>query len=292
MSGPDEGWPERVSTWVNSRDDIKAFVQIGSRVQKDGSADSWSDFDYQLITTRPGRYLSGDFAAELGACWAYGSELSFGNVVKVTAVFDGALEADFVIISHLDMLIATAALRWPSTEPLWPRVLAAGVKSLRVVAAPGWKVIKGGRTWERRYAQISPQAYPMTSAEFSALCGEFWVQLVWAAKKAQRGELIASRRAFHRYLVENCLRICQEEAVLDGRKAFPLGRHAEQWLAPGQLGEKSAGTGPEKAALMASLERISEDFARASSAVAVRNGWPFLEYREIRAWLAALLSPN
>jgi hypothetical protein len=288
MSGPEEGWPERVSAWAHSREDIKALVQIGSRVQPGVVADAWSDYDYHLITTRPARYRSGAFVKELGACWAHGSESTFGNVVKATGVYEGGLEADFVVLRHIEVLVAMAALAWPSTEPLWPRPLASGIRSLRVVVAPGWKVIKGGPSWEKRYARVTPCTPRMTAAEFEALCGEFWVQLVWAAKKAQRGEWIACRRTYHRSLVERCLRICQEEAILSGRRAFAEGRRAEQWLVPGQFRALEAGTGPEGSALKASLLQIAEDFARSSKAVAGSNGWPVGDYGEVRTWLGKL----
>ena len=44
-----------IAAWAENRPDIAALVQIGSRVQPAG-ADQWSDFDYQLITTRPAAY--------------------------------------------------------------------------------------------------------------------------------------------------------------------------------------------------------------------------------------------
>jgi hypothetical protein len=209
-------------------------------------------------------------------------------VVKATGVFEGALEADFVVLRHVDVLIAMAALRWPSTEALWPRVLASGIRSLRVVAAPGWKVVKGGAVWEKRYKRITPFSAAMTAAEFETLCGEFWAQVVWAAKKAQRGEVIASRRAFHRGLVERCLRMCQEEATLSGRRAYPEGRRAEQWLVPGQFRAVGVGNGADGPALAAALVQIAEDFGRASSTVAGARGWPLKDYSEVRGWLGSL----
>src|SRR5271166_6519545 len=89
-----------LSAWARAQPDIRALVQIGSRAQKAAAADPWSDYDYQLITTRPGRYRDGSFCQALGPCWAYGTHVAFGDSVKVTAVYDGALEADFVVLRH------------------------------------------------------------------------------------------------------------------------------------------------------------------------------------------------
>ena len=80
MSVIEDGWDRAVSSWVNSQEDIKALVQIGSRVQKGATADVWSDYDYQIITSAPSEYADGSFTRALGNCWASGSQTSFGNV--------------------------------------------------------------------------------------------------------------------------------------------------------------------------------------------------------------------
>ncbi len=288
MSVLEDGWDAALSAWARAQGDIRALVQIGSRVQAGAVVDPWSDYDYQLITTRPDRYRDGSFCRALGPCWAIGAQVAFGGSVKVTAVFEGALEADFVVLRHLDVLIATAALRWPGTGRFWPHVLRRGVADLRIIVSPGWKIIKGGAPWEARYSKISPFRVPLAEDEFNRLCGEFWVQLVWSAKKAARGEFRASQRGIHGHLVENGLRVLQEEALLDGRRSYPLGRRAEQWLTPAQLEGTSGGTRPERAALMAALVRMADVFAKSSSVVATRHGWRLDEHPEILAWLAGL----
>jgi hypothetical protein len=285
MSGPDDGWDAAVSAWALARADIRALVQIGSRVQRGAAPDRWSDYDYHLVTSRPERYRDGSFTRELGAVWACGSQVAFGDAVKVTAVYAGALEADFVVLSHWEVRVAAAALAWPATAPLWPAPLRRGVANLRIVAAPGWKVIKGGRAWERRYARISPLRMPMAREEFDRLCGEFWTQLVWAAKKAERGEFRAAQRALHLHLVENSLRMLQEEALLEGRAALPLGRRAEGWLTAEQAEATDFATAPERDALLSALGRIMGVFEKSSGAVAARNGWEAPRHAEVRAWL-------
>jgi hypothetical protein len=288
MSMPEDGWASALSAWAHAESDIRALVQVGSRVQVGAVVDSWSDFDYQLITTRPEKYRDGSFCRALGPCLAYGSDVAFGDSLKVTAIYDGALEADFVVLRNLEVLIATFALRWPRTERLWPRALRRGVADLRIVVAPGWRMIKGGGKWERRYSRVTPFHASMTEGEFDRLCGGFWSQLVGAAKRAQRGEFRASQRAVHRDLMEKSLRILQEEALLDGRPAHPLGRRAELWLTREQLEATAGGTRPERAALMAALGQLADGFAASSSAVASKNGWPLHDYGAVRKWLGGL----
>jgi len=288
MSGTADAWDSAVSSWANARADIQALVQIGSRAQERGAVDAWSDYDYHLVTSDPGRYRDGAFARELGPCWAHGAQVAFGNAVKVTAVYEGALEADFVILRHLDMVIATLALRFPSTSGLWPRVLRSGTESLRIVAAPGWRVIKGGAPWRERYSRVTALRLALSEAQFRALCGEFWTQVIWAAKKAARGEYRASERALHLVLLENSLRMFQEEALLEGRAARPFARGAEGWLTAGQLEATRIGPGPDRGALLAAIRRIAGEFSASSAAVARRNAWATEPHGEVIAWLAAL----
>jgi hypothetical protein len=288
MNSPAEGWDATVSAWANARSDIRALVQFGSRVRGDGTADQWSDYDYHIITSEPGKYGDGAFARELGPCWARATRVSFGNVVRVTAIYEGALEADFIVLRHVEMLIVALALRWPSTARFWPRALAGGVSSLKIAAAPGWRVIKGGSDWEKRYARITPSRAAMTEADFGRICDEFWVELVWTAKKVARGEYRAAQRAIHEHLIENSLRIFREDALTDGRTAYYVGRRAESWFTPEQLKATMDGTRPEPAALWAVLTRIADEFGVSSSRLAKRNSWGGREFPEVRAWLAAL----
>jgi hypothetical protein len=288
MRGTADPWSATVADWAAAQADLEALVQIGSRVQPGNRADDWSDYDYHLITSYPERYRDGAFARALGPCWAVGAETTFGNVTKVTAVYAGAREADFVILPHLEMRIATLALRFPGTAALWPAPLRRGVGSLRRVAGEGWKVIKGGAAWEQRYARIQPIRFRLTAREFAGLCGHFWTQVVGAAKKAERGEWIASQRALHVALMEDALRLYEEEALLGGGPAYPLGRRAETWLSPEQARARSIGTAPERQALLVALGRLAAAFAASSAAVAAGQGWPDYDAAAVRAWLASL----
>jgi hypothetical protein len=291
MNGSGSGWESRLSAWAHSRHDIKALVQFGSRVQVGAVVDSWSDYDYQIITSLPRDYLDGTFTSDLGACWASSAQLSFGNSIKITGVFEGGLEADFVVLKHLDVVVATSALRWPSMARLWPRVLGKGIIDLRIVIGPGWKVIKGGDAWEKRYSRIADFRAALTEVDFNILCDEFWVQLVWAAKKAARGEFRASQRAIHGHLIENSLRMFQEEALLEGRKAFPLGRRAEAWLTPGQIGATAVGTRPDAASLGTSLAQLLEIFAASSARVAELKRWTMHDRGDVQKWVAGIIGP-
>jgi hypothetical protein len=163
-----------------------------------------------------------------------------------------------------------------------------GVSNLRIVVAPGWRVIKGGVPWEKRYSRILPVCTSLTETEFQALCGEFWTQLVWAAKKTARGEFRAAQRAVHLHLIENSLRVFQEEALLEGGQAHPFGRRAERWLREDQLSDTGTGTAPDRATLMMVVARLADAFERSSTLVARRKNWSVRGHADVRRWLSEM----
>lgn len=287
----EDEWTEALSRWAHAQSDITALVQIGSRVQPTGTVDRWSDFDYQLITNRPKRYADGSFASEIADSWAVGASRAFGNVTKISAIFEETLEADFVILRNWEILVATTALRWPSTRQWWPTILRAGTEDLRRVAGLGWKVIKGGKPWERRYGRITYFRAPLSKSSFDSICGEFWTQLVWATKKTVRGEYLAAQRTFHEVLFEKSLRLLEEEAILNGKTAKPFARRAEQWLDPQRLEAALIPVSPERESLLTALDSTAALFADVSRAVAQANGWEYCSYAEIRDWLAQQHAP-
>ena len=288
MSGAPDDWASAVASWAMGRPDIRALVQIGSRVQEGARADQWSDYDYHLVTTSPGTYRDGTFARQIAPCWATGVQVAFGDAVKVSAVYEGALEADFVILSDWEVRVVTAAIMWPGTRGLWPGPLRRGVDSFRIVAAPGWRVIKGGPGWEARYRRVAPLRSELGEEQFQALCGEFWTQLVWAATKAARGEYRASQRSLHVHLLENCMRILQEDALIAGRTAYPLSRRAEAWLTPAQALGTGFASAPDAESLFGALESLSAAFADAAASVALARGWGVEDPSRVRSWLVAL----
>ena len=278
-------WEKTLSQWAHAQSDIKALVQIGSRVQGTGRADQWSDFDYQLITSRPERYLDGSFARQIAHCWAVGINRAFGNVTKVSAVYADSLEVDFVVLKQWEVRAATTALRFANTERWWPLPLRRGTEDLRRVAGLGWKMVKGGRSWEDRYGRIKSFRAPLGERKFYELCGEFWSQMVWARKKIARGEFLAAQRAFHEILFEHTLCLLEEEVVLKGGDAKPFGRHAEDWLSPDRLRAAKISVSPDHDSLLAALKGVSVLFSGVSEAVAKNQGWEFKSHAEIRAWL-------
>lgn len=275
-----------IAAWADSRPDLRALIQIGSRAQPAGS-DQWSDYDYQLVTTRPAAYRDPAVYRPLGEPWVVALQPVFGGALKTTLILPGAIEVDFVILSALEVRLAFAALRAPGLAALWPAPLRRGVRDLRIVACPGWRIVKGGAAWQRRYARLgSSVPWPaLTAADLHALNSEFWTAAVWIAKKISRGELRAAQREFHRALAEKIWQLLEHEARLQRAPARPEARRAETWLPPARVEQTGFATRPDPAALRHALRHAVAVFDEASAALARHHGWPAPDFAAVRAWV-------
>lgn len=279
---------DRISDWAERRADLSALVQIGSRVQRDGRADEWSDYDFQLITRRPALYRDAALWRELGEAWVVSTQRVFGGADKVTLILPGAIEIDFVILKTVELRLAFGALRAPALAPLWPPPLKRGVRDLKIVACPGWRVIKGGPAWERRYARLGDVApWPrLDENAYHEVCAAFWAAAVWTSKKVARGELRAAQRHFHISLTESLWRLLEEEARAQSLPARPEARRAERWLPAERVGQTGFATAAEGDALRRALAEAAAAFDVVATALAGKRGWVYRDFSAARAWLS------
>lgn len=282
----------RVVTWARTLPDLEALVQIGSRVQPGAVVDVWSDWDYQLIVRQPTRYHHRDWPAQIAPCWSVHSERTERAVTKLSAVFTGGWEADFVLLSAWQMKLACWAMRHPGAQGWFPPALRRGINNLRLVAGPGYRVVLGGPDWERRYAALAvPWPAPgFTTEDFQRHVAAFWRHAVWVGKKILRGELRAALRWAQVELREHSYALLAEEARLEGRTPRPEARKAEQWLNARRLEQTAIVTGIEQAQLARALLAELDLFVEVSASVAARRGFALPDYRAVEAWLRAELA--
>lgn len=276
----------RIKEWADQRPDIVALVQIGSRVQSGAQPDAWSDYDFQLITRRPQDYRDTSSLSGLGPLWVASAQAAFGGVTKATMILSGAAEVDFAVIPHLDVRVAFAALRWPSLERFWPPPLRAGVRDLRIIACPGWRIVKGGPEWERRYSRLgSVVPWPeFDEQRFHAICAAYWTSLVWVTKKTIRGELRTAQREFHRQLAEQVWLLLEQEARHQQGFARPEARHAERWLSSSRVAGTALATATDAATLKAALKQVHALFEETSGSIARARGWSPSSAPALRDW--------
>ena len=282
----------RLVDWARQLPDLDALVQIGSRVQPDANVDEWSDWDYHLIVRSPARYFNTDWPAQIAPCWGAHFEWTERAVVKLSAVFEGGFEVDFVLLRAWQVKLTYAAMRYPGARGCFPPALRRGIDNLRLVARPGYRVILGGATWEQRVKSLEV-AWPLPEFlqdDFQDHMAAFWRHAVWVFKKIMRGELRASQRWLHLELREHVYSLLLEEARLAGRRPRPEARKAEQWLDETRLRQTAITTGPDQAILARALMAELTLFREVSASVAASRGFALVDYSAVEAWLRSELA--
>lgn len=290
----------RVNDWVRTRPDIEAVVQIGSRVQSGGTVDAWSDWDYQLMTRDPKVYQDHAWLGRIAPCWCAHHEKTGSGVVKLGAVFEGGLEADFVLLTAWQMKLVYWAMGNPGLKSLYPRALVRGIHDTRRVVGPGYRLLKGGGSWEARLTALRvawPEQAALAAQDFAHATSAFWRHAVWLLKKTGRGELRAAARWYVRELFDHVYVLLAEETRLAGRGAgqqirpgdIPA-RKAEQWLDAHRLRQTEITIAPDRRVLAKALLTAIDLFEEISASVARQRGFALADYSAVAAWLRAELA--
>lgn len=285
MTAPE--FEARIVAWARQLSDLEALVQIGSRVQPGAAVDEWSDWDYQLIVRNPGAYLNRDWPGRIAPCWNAHYGRTERGVVKLSAVFAGGWEVDFVLLAAWQMKLVCAAMRHPGWQAWYPSTFRTGIANQRLVARPGYRVIIGGPTWERRFAALAV-AWPaagFTAGDYEQHVAAFWRHAVWVAKKTLRSELRAAQRWQHVEMQDHLYALLAEEARLAGRAPRPEARQAERWLDAGRLRQTALETGPDQRVLARALLAQLTLFHEVSESVAAQRGFARPDCTAVEGWL-------
>lgn len=274
--------------WARQQSDIVALVQIGSRVQAGGFVDTFSDWDFHLISTHPQRYFHPDWLAEIAQPWCAYSERTPRGVIKVSAVFEGGLEADFIPLASWQMKLVYWCMRHPEWAEWMPIRLHRGIIDTRVILlGSGHKVLIGGEPWEQRLdaLRVVWDTLRMSVEEYGKHNAAFWQKSVWVAKKIARPEPRSAMHWLHKLVLEHVYAMLEEEAWLAGRVARPQALKAEKWLDEKRLQQTAIITSIDQGGLARALLAELDLFAEVSASVASRRGFALPDYRAVEAWL-------
>jgi hypothetical protein len=219
-----------LAAWAAPEASVSGLTLFGSRAR--GGADSASDWDFQVITSRPAMFRDAQWARSLpgAALRLYAPRMTrFGGVPKVNLVLDGA-EADLVIIPAGPLRFARLMVALGLHRPEGP--LRRRLRDLAVAVRPGWRFLKGGRRWGAFYDRVVAEVDDprLGDQEIRRLGDTFVYDYLWTLRKISRGELVAAQRALQRELAEANLRLVHELRLRRGEPSFPEGRRAEQLM--------------------------------------------------------------
>ena len=290
MTAPE--FEARIINWARARSDIVALIQIGSRVQSNGLIDAWSDWDYHLIVNDPKRYRNTAWLDEIAPCWSSHLDFTERGVFKLSAVFAGGWEVDFIPLADWQMKLVYWAMARPGLRAIYPQPLIKGIGNTQLVVGPGYRIVIGGAAWETRLSALKVD-WPrrvVSAQDCSDTVGGFWRHAVWVHKKIMRGETRAAQRWLHREVVERRWALLEEEARLAGRASRPEARKAEQWLDGRRLEQTAIATSVDRQVLARALLAELDLFEDVSRSVASSRNFTLADYSAVAAWMRSELT--
>lgn len=284
---PDE-FEARVLAWAGRQANLAALILAGSRAGEKEKVDEWSDWDFHLISSRPEMYQNTDWLAEIAPCWCASAERTPRGVIKVSAVFEKGLEADFVPLAAWQMKVVYLAMRHPKWFNVMPDRLWRGVLETRhFLLGSGYRMLVGSSDWERRLEalQVSWPSKGLSPAEIRRHADAFWQKAVWVFKKIARPEPRSAMHWLHLLVVNHVYVMLEEEARLAGRMPRPEARKAESWLGEKRLEQTAFVSGTDSHVLARTLLGQINLFREVSESVALQRRITLPDYRAVEQWL-------
>jgi hypothetical protein len=257
-----------MTAWAERTPSVSGLVLIGSRERASTNkleyADAHSDWDFQIITSNPKMFADRAWTGDLPGVelLAYAvRNAQIGGVPKVNAVFAGA-ESDLVIIPAA----AARLMRLAVAFGLHRREgrLRRRAQDLAEVIRPGWRFLKGAKTWDPLFRQITAEVPDPRLGDAAArqLAEAFVCEYVWCLRKIARGELRAMQRILFQELTETNLRLLHELKRRRGEQTFTKARRIERIADAAEL---------ESVTVIAPIEAAALSVALGKSAATCRH---------------------
>lgn len=221
--------------WAKSEPSILGLVLIGSRarsVNAPGAADAGSDWDFQVITTRPHLFetqawcLSGGIAQPIVYVYRSGR---LGHAPKVSAMFYGG-DIDIVVITNFKICLAFCLYRTCMLD-IAPNARRA-VHDLALVLRGGYSFLKSNIVIRAFYAEVCQwregEGGELTDEVVMNLWKGFLCDFKSVVSKIDRGEFRAAQRWIHLSLGETNFVLMHELRRRRHLVSFPDARRIER----------------------------------------------------------------
>ncbi len=267
--------------WARREPTICALVLIGSQSRAAAhaaSADRFSDWDFQIVTSRPGLFEERTWIRRAGLSepLAYAVRLGrLGRVGKVTAVFPEG-DLDLVLLPAGSLRAAKWGLRLGLGSRLARRQPA--LRDLSLVLSFGLRVLKGGTSWEKFFERVVSEVPPtrLDDRGVAGLAEGFVVDYLSTWQKIYRGELIAAQRWLHVQLAETNFRLMHELRRRRGETSYPDARRIESLYDAASHAMLAVRAVPERESLERAVEHSAHS-CREIVAALIGSSWRWPE---------------
>lgn len=246
--------------WAAREASVAGLVLIGSQARERVSpvaADAHSDWDFQVITSRPALFFDAAWTSDVGlgqpvAYVARGGRLGSAN--KVSAVFAGGV-LDVVLIPAGRLRLARTLVRFGLDRRL--AGVRKGLGDLALVLRGGFKILKGAEEWGAFFTAVATTVpLPrLADAAVRALAEGFYCDYVSTRQKLRRGEWLAAQRWLHLHLVEVNFQLMNEVQQRRGLRPLHDGRRSEFVLSADELATMTVSATVNGEALAEAVER-------------------------------------
>lgn len=288
-----EEFEKRIIGWAGNRVGVEALVLAGSRAKLVGTPDRLADWDFHLLSSEPAQFYGTEWLSEIAPIWCAHAERTPRGVIKVSAVFEGGWEADFVPLATWQMKLVYWAMRHPEWKTWMPFRLQRGIIETRAfLLGSGYRLVWGGDIWKRRFDALAvawPEAV-MSADDFKNHVAAFWQKGVWVCKKILRPEPRSAMHWMHKLITDHVYALLAEEARLAGRVPRPEARKAEQWLSETRLKQTAIDTSVESATLARALLDEMDLFEQVARGVAAVRGFTLVDHSAVAAWMRGELA--
>ena len=253
---------EKVVSWANREDDIRAVVVTGSLARGDGSTDVFSDLDVQIIATDYARYIADDsWLDKLGEVWIR-FPLHEDVPYRLVWFADGTkVDFQFMTVEMIRQIIESRRL---SDEYLRGYLVALDKDDLYRDLPPS--------------PRIFPQPANPGAEQVEAVINEFWFEAIHVAQFIRRREFWVVKfrdwtmKCDLLQLLEWHARATSEEPV----NTWLLGKRMREWTdATSYDSVREIWSGWEAKALWQALGKQIELFDKLSSELSVALGFRY-----------------
>jgi hypothetical protein len=279
--------------WARRQNGLVAVVLGGSRALGGHKVDDFADWDIQLITNSPSAYQHTSWLQEIAPCWCSHADRTPRGVIKVSAVFQGGFEVDFVPLASWQMKLVYSGMRHPNWANWMPARLRRGIYETRgFMLGSGYRLLVGDLAWNERFEalKIKWPDMALSPEEFQRHVAAFWTKAVWVYKKIARAELRSAVHWFHMLIVQHVYVLLAEEARLAGRIPRPEARKAELWLDARRLAQTTVETKTDQKQLAGALITELELFSEITQSVGTQRDFMVPDYSAVQMWIRSELS--
>ncbi len=210
------GLKEKLIAIAQENESIKAVVAIGSSVRDYSKADEYSDIDLIIATTEPDSFLySDELLSKLADIKISFTEHTLGGGMERRILFDGSLDADFIIFTPEQFVSAI-------TDGVANEVMNRGYlvlyDDMNITSLLEKHIVPSVRT------------VSLSEVEFLNLINDFWFHTVWAGKKILRGEIWVAKMCIDAYLKNHLLSVIEYNRYISEKEdVWHCGRFLERW---------------------------------------------------------------